>query len=76
MSASKDCFADFVVKYLDTWNWDVVMYLKALNIQLYENITHTLIANGKWETWGFHTYSSPDNVSDELLKSIFDKINE
>ena len=73
---SKECPADFVLKYIDTWTWDIVMYLSLLDIQFYDNKTNTLLANGKFETWGFHTYPSPDVVADELLKSIFDKINK
>jgi hypothetical protein len=71
---SKECPADFILKYIDAWSWDIVMYLRLLDIQFYDNKTNTLLANGKFETWGFHTYSSPDNVADELLEQIFDKI--
>jgi|SRR5450756_2521465 len=74
--ALKDKPADteFYVTYHDYWNWDVAVYLDALDVQFTDNITGQLIASGSfqnskiWESW-----PSPHDKTIEVVDSIFAK---
>jgi hypothetical protein len=47
-----------VLHYLDDWNWDMSMYLAALNIRVLDESTSEPVAIGTYRTPFFHTYAN------------------
>ena len=46
----KSSDADMIVSYTDQWRWDIVMYLRWVNIEMYDSDTGNLLATARWET--------------------------
>jgi hypothetical protein len=65
---------DVLVRYADNWQWDMVMYLRALDIQVYDAKSGTLLGSGAWKNSALHGYHDRDkvvtNVVDELLTKL------
>ena len=47
-----------VLHYLDDWNWDMCMYLAALNIRVLDESTSEPVAIGTYRTPFLHTYAN------------------
>ena len=47
-----------VLHYLDDWNWDMCMYLAALNIRVLDGNTSEPVAIGTYRTPFLHTYAN------------------
>lgn len=64
----------YVVKYRDSWGWNFVMYLKKLEIWMYDGKSNTLLASGTWDNrnMGFH---GPEKAVPELMDELFRKMN-
>lgn len=69
---SKD--VDLIVGYTDFWYWDIVMYLRAIKIDLFEGESGNLLVTGRWENSAFHGYQDPQDVVKELLDDMFAKL--
>ncbi len=67
---------DYVVKYADFWRWDVVMYLRKLEIMFYRQPAGELIATGRWKNSPLHGYQSAEKVVDETIDQVFTKLEE
>lgn len=61
---------DVTVSYEDTWWWDVVMYLKNVNIHMYAP-NGDLIASGRWENSPLHQFPGADGIVQGLLDQMF-----
>lgn len=66
---------DLVVKYDDTWRWDLSMYLLSLNVQIYDGKTGALVAESDWHNSPAHTWPNVDTVVGQLMQETFDKLN-
>jgi hypothetical protein len=54
--AIRPATADLVVRYVDDWKWDVVMYLRRLDLQVYDAQGNTLLASAVWKNSPMHGY--------------------
>lgn len=61
---------DVIVSYEDTWWWDVVMYLKNVDIHMYAP-NGDLITSGRWENSVLHQFPSADGVVQGLINQMF-----
>ena len=66
--------ADVTVRYSDNWRWDVTMYLRSLDIQVYDSATGTLRASGSWKNSALHGYHGAAGVVKEVVDEIFRKL--
>ncbi len=66
--------ADIIVKYSDSWRWDVAMYIKELHINVSEAKTGNILATGNWENSALHGFPNAEEVVNGVLKEIFQKI--
>lgn len=67
--------ADIVVRYSDDWKWDVTMYLRSLDVQVYSVSTGTLVASGSWKNSALHGYHGAQDVVKDVFDQIFAKLN-
>ena len=67
--------SDVVVKYADDWSWDVTMYLRGLDIQVYDAKTGTLLASAAWKNSSMHGFHGMDGVVSELIGGILKKLS-
>jgi len=63
--------ADLSLEYEDRWGWDMVMYPKWVKIAFYNAKTQELVGSAEYSNRGFHTFSDPPEITDELLGRIF-----
>lgn len=70
---SKD--TDIVVKYDDSWRWDLAMYLLSLDVQVYDGKTGALISESTWHNSPAHTWPDEKVVVAQLLQQTFTKLN-
>ncbi|HKU19301.1 MAG TPA: hypothetical protein VJP80_08675 [Candidatus Saccharimonadales bacterium] len=66
---------DLVVKYDDTWRWDIAMYLLSLDVQIYDSKTGALVAESEWHNSPAHTWPNVDTVVGQLMQQTFNKLN-
>lgn len=65
---------DAVVSYQDTWRWDVVMYMKSIDIDIFDANTGSLLVTGHWENSPLHGYQDPAKVINEIMDGMFRKM--
>lgn len=66
--------ADLLVRYQDGWRWDLVMYLKRLDLQIYDAQTDTLLASATWKNSALHGFHGMDKVVRQLVAETFSKL--
>lgn len=66
--------ADAIVRYIDAWNWDMAMYLRALDIQVYDAKSGVLLASASWKNSAMHGFHGMDGVVSELVDGILKKL--
>lgn len=66
--------ADIVVRYSADWRWDMTMYLRSLDVQVYSVSSGTLIASGSWKNSALHGYHGAQDVVKDVFDQIFAKI--
>jgi len=66
---------DLVVKYDDHWTWDLTMYLRSIDIELFDGKTGSLVAESSWQNSAFHRFPNAGDVVDDLVNQTFDKID-
>jgi len=63
------------VKYADDWKWDLVMYLRALDLQIYDARTGTLIGSARYSNAAFtHSYPNTGKIAEELVAQVLTKL--
>lgn len=62
---------DMTVTYDDKWWWDVVMYLRAVDIRFYTAPGGSLIASGFWKNSPLHQFPNSDAVVANLVTDMF-----
>ncbi len=70
----KSADVDAIVSYTDVWRWDLVMYLKGLNVRLYDAETGDLLVTGQWNDSAMHGFRDAKvvmaGVVDEMLAKL------
>jgi hypothetical protein len=65
---------DLVVRYDDTWNWDMKDYLYALEIEFIDNGSGKVVAKGTFTSSYAHNFPTPEKEVPKMIKSMFDKL--
>jgi hypothetical protein len=66
--------ADLIVKYADSWSWDVTMYLVSLDIQMFDAKSGNLVATAKWKNSAMHGWHGLESVVSDLVGGMFTKL--
>lgn len=69
---NKPTDADFYIEVIDRWQWDVAMYLAALEIRFMDNATGDVIATGTYrQSTFFHTFPDTRQKTFEVIASVY-----
>lgn len=67
--------SNIIVKHADDWKWDLVMYLRALDVQMYDARSGTLIGSARYSNAALtHSYPNVGKIADELVAKILTKV--
>ncbi|MCC8395080.1 hypothetical protein LJ656_21040 [Paraburkholderia sp. MMS20-SJTR3] len=64
---------DMTVTYNDKWWWDIVMYMKEVDIHFYTAPVGKLIVSGEWHNSVLHQFPSADGVVANLMDQMFNE---
>lgn len=64
---------DMLVAYSDVWHWDLVMYLKSLDMNIFDAKTGNLIVTGRWQNSLFHGFQDYKQVMKGLMDEMMEK---
>jgi uncharacterized protein YcfL len=67
---------DMNVTYTDSWRWDIVMYLRSMDIRFYKAPSGGLIASGHWKNSVLHQFPNADGVVQDLIDEMFKEAGE
>jgi hypothetical protein len=67
---------DMNVTYTDSWFWDIVMYLRSMDIRFYKAPNGGLIASGHWKNSVLHQFPNADGVVQDLMDQMFVQTGE
>lgn len=67
---------DLIVRYGDSWRWDVVMYLRSFDLEVYDARTRMLLAAGHWKNSALHGFPNADKVVDDVVQQTFDRLGK
>lgn len=65
---------DMLVAYADVWRWDVIMYLKTLNMNIFDAKSGNLLVTGRWDNSAFHGFQDPKQVIKGLMDEMMAKV--
>lgn len=68
--------ADANVTYTDSWFWDIVMYLRSMDIRFYKAPSGGLIASGHWKNSVLHQFPNADGIVQDLMDEMFKQTGE
>jgi hypothetical protein len=62
------------IEYVDEWKWDMVMYLRSIDVSAYDDRSQDLLATASWKNSAMHGFHSKDtvvaDVVSETLKGV------
>ena len=67
---------DIIVRYADNWRWDMAMYLRTLDIQVYDAASGTLLVMGSWKNSPLHGFHGAEGVVKQVVDEIFAKLGQ
>ncbi len=70
----KSADVDAVFIYSDQWRWDIVMYLRALTINIFDAESGDLLISGRWHDSTLHGFRDPREVSHNLVADMIAKL--
>ena len=70
----KSADVDVIVSYQDQWRWDLAMYLRWVNIEMYDSETGNLLATARWDNSAFHGFQDYKTVVKGLVDDMMAKI--
>jgi len=70
----QDPNVDVIVAYDDHWWWDLVMYLKSIDLQMFDAKSGNLLVEGHWQNSVMHSFPDPAEVMHELVPDMLAKI--
>ncbi len=65
---------DAIYVYSDQWRWDLVMYLRALSINIFDAESGDLLITGKWHDSTLHGFRDAREVSRNLVADMIAKL--
>ncbi len=65
---------DAIYVYSDQWRWDLVMYLRALSINIFDAESGDLLITGKWHDSTLHGFRDAREVSHNLVADMIAKL--
>lgn len=72
--ARKSPDADAVVRYIDNWRWDLIMYLQKIDIRMYDAQSGDLLVSGEWKDAPMHGNHDPQVVMQGLLAEMMSRL--
>ena len=66
---------DMIVKYDDTWRWDLAMFLLNLNVDFYDGKDGALMAHSTWHNSPAHGFQKANDVVPPLVSATFAKLD-
>ncbi|MES2535847.1 MAG: hypothetical protein V4632_08230 [Pseudomonadota bacterium] len=67
---------DMLVAYSDVWRWDLVMYLKTVNVNIFEAKSGNLVVTGRWDNSPLHGFQDPNQIIKELMSEMMAKVKQ
>ncbi|WP_142698525.1 hypothetical protein [Bdellovibrio sp. ZAP7] len=64
---------DILVKYTDSWQWDITMYLRAVDITFYDR-SGNILASGNYTNSFFHEWPNEGQVVQKVVDDMFAKL--
>jgi hypothetical protein len=65
---------DAVVSYIDSWRWDIAMYLRKIDIQMFDARSGDLLVSGEWQDSPMHGFHDPLAVVQGLLAEMMARL--
>jgi hypothetical protein len=65
---------DLVVSYVDHWFWDMAMYLRSLDVNIYNATTGNLLVQGHWQDSAMHGFRDPAQVLHEVVPDMLSRL--
>jgi hypothetical protein len=65
---------DLVVCYVDHWFWDLAMYLRSIDLNMFDAKTGNLLVQGHWQDSTFHGFRDPAGVLHEVIPDMLSKL--
>ena len=59
-----------ILHYMDTWFWDVIMYLRVLDIRILDGNNSEIMATAKFKNGPIHSYANPQRVVSDLFEDM------
>lgn len=66
--------ADAIISYVDVWRWDLAMYLKSLNIRMYDAESGDLLVTGQWNDSPLHGFRDAKLTVETVVSDMFKKL--
>ena len=70
----KSADVDAIYVYSDQWRWDLVMYLRALSINIFDAESGDLLVTGNWHDSTLHGFRDAREVSHNLVADMIAKL--
>jgi hypothetical protein len=65
---------DYIITYFDSWTWDLIPYLRAIEIQLIDPSSTLIVTRARFQNSVYlHSYPSEEDKVHELVREIFKK---
>jgi surface antigen len=61
-----------IAEFEDTWHWDLVMYLRFLNVRFVDPDSGAAFGSVRWKQKGLHVYPSQESAVADILKVLDD----
>ena len=70
----KSSDVDAVVTYSDQWRWDLVMYLRALTVNIFDAESGDLLVSGQWHDSAMHGFRDAREVARNLVADMLGRL--
>lgn len=67
--------SQLIFKYVDDWKWDIKMYLRAYEIEVYDAKTNVLLATADWKNSVMHGFYEEDKIVAQVVDQTLGKIS-
>jgi hypothetical protein len=66
--------AELVARYTDAWKWDMAMYLRSLDVMVFDGKSNLLIASGSWRNSTMHGFHGSEKVVAKVVDDTLTKM--
>jgi hypothetical protein len=63
-----------VARYADNWRWDMAMYLRSLDVMVYDAKSNVLLASGSWKNSTMHGFYGSEKVVAKVVDQTLTQI--